>query len=72
MVLRLFAGRDLHEGIRAAVVDKDRDPHWDPLTLKEVTEEMVARYFEPLGAGELGLEHEASRDRGPGEERSAS
>jgi enoyl-CoA hydratase len=54
-VLRLFAGRDLHEGIRAAVIDKDRNPRWDPPTLDEVTDAMVARYFEPLGAGELEL-----------------
>ena len=62
VVLRLFAGRDLHEGIRAAVIDKDRNPRWDPLRLEEMTDEMVARYFEPLGAGELGLERETDPD----------
>jgi enoyl-CoA hydratase len=55
VVLRFFAGRELHEGIRAAVVDKDRNPRWNPPTLAEVTDAMVMRYFEPLGAGELGL-----------------
>lgn len=55
VVLRLFAGREFHEGIRAAVIDKDRNPRWKPATLAEVSAETVARYFEPLGTGELGL-----------------
>jgi enoyl-CoA hydratase len=36
---------DLAEGIRAQVVDKDRNPHWSPATLGEVTEADVERYF---------------------------
>ena len=71
VVLRLFAGRDLHEGIRAAVIDKDRNPRWDPPTLEEVTDAMVARYFEPLGAGELGLERETDPDGRSSEGRAA-
>ena len=55
IVLRFFAGSELHEGIRAAVIDKDRNPRWNPARLQDVTDEMVKRYFEPLGAGELGL-----------------
>ncbi|WP_137991408.1 enoyl-CoA hydratase/isomerase family protein [Streptomyces vilmorinianum] len=43
---------DLVEGIRAQVVDKDRDPHWSPPTLAEVTDDDVARYFAPSGAPE--------------------
>ena len=27
---------DLHEGIRAQVIDKDRNPKWDPSTLDDV------------------------------------
>ena len=30
--LRFLAGPDFREGIRAQVVDKDRDPHWQPAT----------------------------------------
>ncbi|QKW25814.1 enoyl-CoA hydratase/isomerase family protein [Streptomyces seoulensis] len=48
-------GPDLVEGIRAQVIDKDRDPHWSPRTLAEVTEADVARFFLPLGERELGL-----------------
>ncbi|MFI8825524.1 enoyl-CoA hydratase/isomerase family protein [Streptomyces sp. NPDC053431] len=46
---------DLVEGIRAQVVDKDRNPRWTPPTLAEVTEEATERWFAPRAAGELGL-----------------
>jgi enoyl-CoA hydratase len=39
------AGHDFVEGVRAAVVDKDRAPKWSPPNLSEVTDEMVDRYF---------------------------
>ncbi|MEU6931946.1 enoyl-CoA hydratase/isomerase family protein [Streptomyces sp. 2RAF24] len=50
-----LASPDLVEGIRAQVVDKDRDPHWTPATLAEVTEQDTARWFAPRAGGELGL-----------------
>ncbi|MEU1282772.1 enoyl-CoA hydratase/isomerase family protein [Kitasatospora sp. NPDC005856] len=46
---------DMVEGIRAQVIDKDRDPRWKPGTLAEVTEADVARYFAPREGDELGL-----------------
>ncbi|MFF3492876.1 enoyl-CoA hydratase/isomerase family protein [Streptomyces sp. NPDC002795] len=46
---------DLPEGIRAQIIDKDRDPHWSPATPAEVTPADVERYFAPLGERELGL-----------------
>ncbi|MDV7278435.1 enoyl-CoA hydratase/isomerase family protein, partial [Rhodococcus oxybenzonivorans] len=46
---------DLVEGIRAQVVDKDRNPQWSPATLAEVTDEQVDAFFAPLGDLELGL-----------------
>jgi enoyl-CoA hydratase/carnithine racemase len=46
---------DLVEGIRAQVVDKDRNPQWSPPTLAEVTDADVAAFFAPLGDRELGL-----------------
>lgn len=38
---------DLVEGIRAQLVDKDRNPQWAPATLAEVTEADVEAYFAP-------------------------
>ncbi|MGR0160805.1 enoyl-CoA hydratase/isomerase family protein [Paenarthrobacter nitroguajacolicus] len=53
--LRCLAGPDFREGIRAQVVDKDRNPQWKPATLAEVQESDVENYFAPLGERELGL-----------------
>lgn len=53
--LRSLAGPDFREGIRAQVVDKDRNPHWKPASLAEVTAADVERYFAPLGDRELQL-----------------
>jgi len=38
---------DLVEGIRAQVVDKDRNPKWSPASLAAVTDEDVQSYFVP-------------------------
>jgi enoyl-CoA hydratase len=46
---------DFCEGIRAALIDKDRTPKWNPAALAAVTPEMVDRFFQPLGAEELEL-----------------
>nr|WP_237518621.1 enoyl-CoA hydratase/isomerase family protein [Streptomyces sp. SID5910] len=46
---------DLVEGVRAQVIDKDRNPHWSPATLVEVTDADVERFFTPLGERELRL-----------------
>jgi enoyl-CoA hydratase len=37
---------DFVEGVRAAIVDKDRKPRWSPATLTEVTPEAVDLYFQ--------------------------
>ena len=47
MVSALLRAPDLVEGIRAQIIDKDRNPHWTPATLAEVTPELVDRYFVP-------------------------
>ncbi|MFF7589219.1 enoyl-CoA hydratase/isomerase family protein [Kitasatospora purpeofusca] len=49
------AHHDLVEGIRAQVVDKDRNPRWSPATLAEVDERAVAAFFEPPAGGDLQL-----------------
>ena len=47
------AGHDFIEGIRATIVDKDRNPRWRPETLAGVTAAIVERHFRPLGDGKL-------------------
>ncbi|CPT92019.1 Probable enoyl-CoA hydratase [Mycobacteroides abscessus] len=39
---------DLIEGIRAQLVDKDRNPQWDPKTLSDVTAADVDEFFQPV------------------------
>ena len=56
--LRFLAGPDFREGIRAQVVDKDRDPHWQPASLADVSRDDVESYFAPLGDRELKLSKE--------------
>ncbi|MGW6913839.1 enoyl-CoA hydratase/isomerase family protein [Kitasatospora sp. NPDC054939] len=46
---------DLVEGIRAQVVDKDRDPRWSPAALAAVGADEVARFFAPRPDDELRL-----------------
>jgi enoyl-CoA hydratase len=53
--LEIFVNHDFPEGIRAAVIDKDRTPHWLPARIEEVTPEMIARYFVPRGQDELSF-----------------
>ena len=43
----VLRGHDFYEGVRAAVVDKDRNPQWRPGRLDDVTAEDVAAFFEP-------------------------
>jgi enoyl-CoA hydratase len=51
--LEVFASDDFREGVRAAVIDKDRNPKWSPPRIEAVTPEMVAPYFAEIGAEEL-------------------
>ncbi len=51
--LACIAAHDFIEGIRAAIVDKDRRPVWRPDRLEGVTPEIVERHFRPVGAWEL-------------------
>ncbi len=51
--LEVFASDDFREGVRAAVIDKDRNPKWSPPRIEDVTPAMVAPYFAEIGADEL-------------------
>jgi enoyl-CoA hydratase len=51
--LEVFRSDDFREGVRAAVIDKDRNPKWSPPRVEDVTPEMLAPYFAEIGPDEL-------------------
>jgi enoyl-CoA hydratase len=51
--LEVFRSDDFREGVRAAVIDKDRNPKWSPPRIEDVTAEMLAPYFAEIGGDEL-------------------
>lgn len=44
---------DFYEGIRAALIDKDRQPKWNPERISEVPDQEIEGCFEPLGEKDL-------------------
>jgi enoyl-CoA hydratase len=55
MALACVVRHDFREGVRAAVIDKDRRPAWSPATLAEVSPELVEALFTAPDHGGLGL-----------------
>jgi enoyl-CoA hydratase len=51
--LEVFRSDDFREGVRAAVIDKDRNPHWSPPRIEDVTPAIIAPYLAEIGADEL-------------------
>jgi len=51
--LEVFRSDDFREGVRAAVIDKDRNPKWSPARIEDVTPAMISPYFAEIGADEL-------------------
>ncbi len=45
---RILSGSDYYEGVRAAIIDKDRNPRWRPAAIDAVSEADIAAYFLPL------------------------
>ncbi len=52
-VCEAYTTHDFVEGIRAAIIDKDRDPAWSPPRLEDVTSQMIDKYLAPRGSDEL-------------------
>ncbi len=55
LALRALDNPDFHEGVRAALIDKDRAPKWNPASLAAVSDASVANCFAPLGDCELSF-----------------
>lgn len=64
MVSAAMRSADLVEGIRAAVIDKDRQPRWSARSFAEVSADTIAEYFTP--AAEPPFPGLAPLDPGPG------
>jgi enoyl-CoA hydratase/carnithine racemase len=55
IVCAIKHGHDFFEGVRAQLVDKDRNPKWSPPTLAEVSDAALDRYFAPPAGGDLAF-----------------
>ena len=55
LACRCLEAHDFYEGVRAALIDHDRSPKWQPARLEDVTPAMLDSYFAPLGPGDLTL-----------------
>ncbi len=58
IVHRFLEGREFAEGVRALLVDKDRDPKWTWPDPRSVPEEAVEACFAPLPDGDLAFDWE--------------
>lgn len=47
IVQHILQGHDFYEGVRAMVIDKDRQPRWNPPALAQVSEGAVNAHFAP-------------------------
>jgi enoyl-CoA hydratase len=55
LACRFMEGHDFYEGVRAALIDRDHAPKWQPAHLQQVSDAAVDAYFAPLGVDELQL-----------------
>lgn len=55
LALRALDGHDFREGVRAALIDKDRAPKWNPASLAAMSDRAVDACFASLGAAELSF-----------------
>jgi enoyl-CoA hydratase len=53
IVTRIAEGHDFYEGVRATLIDKDGQPHWDPPSLAAVQPSAIEAHFADLGPEDL-------------------
>lgn len=63
LACRCLDGHDFYEGVRAALIDKDGHPAWQPARLEDVTPDLVDGIFAPLGQDQLKLPTRAEMQR---------
>jgi enoyl-CoA hydratase len=56
IVSRIGCSLDFFEGVRAAIIDKDRKPLWTPACLEDISQAETNSYFAPLTHNELIFE----------------
>ncbi|MDA0228946.1 MAG: enoyl-CoA hydratase/isomerase family protein [Proteobacteria bacterium] len=56
MAIRCNFSHEFYEGIRAQIIDKDRQPKWLPARLEDVGEELIESYFQPPASGDMTFE----------------
>lgn len=56
VAVRCVVTHDFLEGVRAQLIDKDRNPRWKPATLEGVADATIDAFFATLGKDELGLD----------------
>jgi len=52
----VMAAHDFYEGVRAALIDKDQKPRWQPGNLAQIDDRAAEAYFAPLGDKELAFD----------------
>ena len=45
LAYHIMQAPDFYEGVRALLLDKDKNPKWQPAKLADVTKEMIKGYF---------------------------
>jgi enoyl-CoA hydratase len=56
MMSRMMKTADFYEGVRAVLVDKDRQPKWSPSEIDAVKLEHIEPFFAPLPEGDLDFD----------------